>query len=191
MNTTTDLAKNKRVLLIIANASRRNLRASVFRNLGVDVVCAAHMSEARALWHPSRYGLVLFDMHGHDEEAVDLCADIKAECPQQRVAWLVGGPEFVASEPIAGRLPQEAPNACADNLRQLMSNACAALPRRGGFLEALWRMALTRSTMPRQQQDGDGLDPAANSPKQLRLEKRDSSFGAAIRKAESAQDKLS
>lgn len=137
--------KPKRILLMVTNRSRQSLRATVYRNLGIDVVCATHLGDARELWHPLTYDLVLFEVASDLEGTVALCADMKAACSGQRVAWLVGAPEFLSAQP---RRSEGASTPCRDNLRQLMAHACEALPRRGGFLEARWRMALRRSAQP-------------------------------------------
>ena len=182
MSETSIKGQSKRILLVVNNRSRRNLRATVFRNLGMEVVCAAHIGDARELWHPKAYDLVLFDVGANIEGSVVLCADMKAEFPAQRIAWLVGQPEFLSFHP---RGTAEDSTACTDNVRQLMANACEALPHRGGFLEARWRMALGRSARP------TAVSP--RMPASLEMlpvvaaPKRDS-FSDAVLKAEAEQD---
>lgn len=148
MNRTSPDPSGKKVLLVIGNASRRNLRANVFRDVGIEVICAAHVKEARDLWHPGVYDLVVLDMRLHSDDAADLCSEMKAQSPGQGIAWLVGSPEFLSARPLFDRAIQEDSTPCANNVRQIMANACEALPRRGGFLEARWRMALGRSVRP-------------------------------------------
>jgi hypothetical protein len=183
MSETSAKGQAKKILLVVTNRSRRNLRATVFRNLGIDVVCAAHIGDARELWHPKAYDLVLFDVGANLDGSVVLCADMKAECPAQRIAWLVGQPEFLSFQP---RGSAEDSTACTDNVRQLMANACEALPRRGGFLEARWRMALGRSARP--------TPISAHMPASLEMlpamatPKSRDSFGDAVLKAEAEQD---
>lgn len=180
----SELPKTKRILLMVTNRSRRNLRATVYRNAGMEVVCATHMGEARELWHPMTYDLVLFDVGPDLDGSVTLCADMKAECPGQKVAWLVGGPEFLSGLPRCGEV---ASNACGDNMRQLMANACEALPRRGGFLEARWRMVLRRSTQP-------APIPAPTRPfvavrvKERQRPQAADGFGDAVLRAEAERD---
>jgi len=183
MSETSAKGQAKKILLVVTNRSRRNLRATVFRNLGIDVVCAAHIGDARELWHPKAYDLVLFDVGSNLDGSVVLCADMKAEFPAQRIAWLVGQPEFLSFQP---RGSAEDSTACTDNVRQLMANACEALPRRGGFLEARWRMALGRSARP--------TPISAHMPASLEMlpamapSKASDSFGDAILKAEAERD---
>lgn len=190
MSTAVVSPRPKKVLLVIANVSSRNLRATVFRNLGVEVVCAAHLSDARDLWHPSVYDLVLLDMHLDSADANSFCREMKSEFPAQNVSWLVGAPEFLSREPLPDRKVDSTP--FHDSLRQMLANACEALPRRGGFLEARWRMVLKRSTRPD--------SPADRSPRFLGLPavparrnivaKPSNSFGKAVLNAEAEQELL-
>jgi CheY-like chemotaxis protein len=181
-------AQQKKILLVVTSMSKRNLRASVLRKLGIDVVCAAHLSDARMLWHPSTYDLVLFDMSHDTATATELCRDMKAEFPAQKVAWLVGKPGLLAGSPPAnGELGSQVATRLEENLRQLMANACEPLPRRGGFLEARWRMALIRSVKP----EAQSARPAATLAPVIEArpgDSRFSTFGAAVRQAEADQD---
>jgi DNA-binding response OmpR family regulator len=52
----------KRILLIVTDDVRRDLRARIMRKMGVDVECAADISEARSLWRADSYNLVLLDV---------------------------------------------------------------------------------------------------------------------------------
>jgi DNA-binding NtrC family response regulator len=184
-----NVAPKKKVLLVVANMSKRNLRASVLRKLGMDVVCAAQVSDARMLWHPSTYDLVLFDTRSDNASAIELCSDMKAESPAQRVAWLVGKPEFLSAAPCADDSgAAEISSRCEENVRQLMTNACEALPRRGGFLEARWRMALTRSVKPEMQSSRPQTLPALPVVHEPSSGTSQVSFGDAVRQAEADQE---
>ncbi len=140
-------ATKQRILLIVSHTPKNNLRANVLRKHGVDVVCAHHIADARMLWHPETYDLVLIDLCQENGASEELCRDMKAESPEQRIAFLVGKPEYLADAPAAPRV-DEPPKRYEETLRQLMATACEALPRRGGFLEATWRMSLARSVKP-------------------------------------------
>lgn len=194
MNRTSSDVSGKKVLLVIANTSRRNLRANVFRDVGMEVVCAAHVREARDLWHPNVYALVVLDMRLHSADAAELCSEMKAKSPGQGIVWLVGSPEFLSSKPLLDRKTVEDSTACANNVRQIMANACEALPRRGGFLEARWRMALGRSVRPARKEQGPmrlgevGLRAAVVPAAQPAT--RDS-FSEAVLQAEAEQDRSS
>lgn len=176
--------KARKILLMVTNRSRRNLRATVYRNAGIEVVCATHISDARDLWHPLTYDLVLFEVDSELKDSIALCADMRKECPKQKVAWLVGQPEFLSGKPGGS---EKASSACGDNVRQLMANACEALPRRGGFLEARWRMALRRSAQPTP-------GPARITRSAIKIESGRAgteaidTFGAAILKAQAERE---
>lgn len=183
------LETKKRVLLVITNIANRNLRASVLRKRGMDVVCAGAVSDARMLWHPSTYDLVIFEVRRDNSGAVELCSEMKTNDPSQRVAFLVGRPGLLAEVPgeMADGDVDQKPSDCERNVRQLMTNACEALPRRGGFLEARWRMALARSVRPEQAKQPPKLImkviPVAPAPENV-----SNSFADAVRQAEADQD---
>lgn len=142
-------AEKKHILLVVTHTPKNSLRANVLRKHGMDVVCAHHLDDARLLWHPQTYDLVLFDLHHENGAAVDLANEMKAASPGQRVAFLVGKPEYLADSPGKNGAGADAlPKRYEETLRQLMATACEALPRRGGFLEATWRMSLARAVKP-------------------------------------------
>lgn len=183
-------ALKKKVLLVVPNMSKRNLRASVLRKLGLEVVCASRVSDARMLWHPSTYDLVLLDTRNDHANAAELCVEMRSQSPKQRIAFLVGKPEFLAATPAPfdDTFVEEVPTRCEENVRQLMTNACEALPRRGGFLEARWRMALARSVKPEQESNRPArvVDPL---PRMISMEgSAPVNFGDAVRQAEADQD---
>ena len=188
------LTPKKKILLVVANLANRNLRASVLRKRGMDVVCTGAVSDARMLWHPSTYDLVLFDIRRDNSGAVELSRDMKAEDPAQRVAFLVGKPGILAAMPAYDDgFEEDTPTDCEQNVRQLMANACEALPRRGGFLEARWRMALARSVRPEQAKRPPSLIvkvvPRARVVEPIDVgEGVSGSFGDAVRQAEADQD---
>jgi hypothetical protein len=86
-------AVKKHVLMIVTRSPKNNLRVNVLRKHGLEVVCANHIGEARMLWHPDTYDLVLFDLRHENGAAVELCHDIKTERPGQLVAFFVGKPD--------------------------------------------------------------------------------------------------
>ena len=94
-----DAVKKKRVLLIDTSHAKRDLRAEVMRKLGIDVDSAADMVEARIWWKPALYDLVLIDMEkgrGHRDK---FCDDVRSATPPQRLAFLVGRPEYLTDSP--------------------------------------------------------------------------------------------
>lgn len=178
----------KHVLLIVTHSPKNNLRANVLRKHGLDVVCANHIADARMLWHPNTYDLVLFDLRHENGAAVELCRDMKAESPKQLVAFLVGKPNYLSASPAAHELASDdAPKRYEETLRQLMATACEALPRRGGFLEATWRMSLARAVKPA---------PIVDTPREVvhqltslpAVDVVPFSFGDAVRQAEASEE---
>jgi DNA-binding NtrC family response regulator len=96
-----DLLKKKRVLLVDASTTSRELRAETMRKMGVDVDCAADISEARSWWRADLYNLVLMSVEnalGHRDK---FCADVRSATPPQQLAFLVGKPGYLANLPNA------------------------------------------------------------------------------------------
>lgn len=140
--------KKKRVLLVDASPHKRDLRAEVMRKLGIDVDCAADIGEARSWWRADLYDLVLMNVEkgmGHRDR---FCEDIRGATPPQRLAFLVGQPEYLADVPTEnGQLQVQS----ADE-QVLMSDVKHALSvdlkspiQRWGILEASRRISAVRS----------------------------------------------
>ena len=87
---TLDPVKNKRVLLVDTSRIKRDLRARVFRKLGMDVDSAADIAEARSWWRPHLYDLVLISMEKGKDQRDIFCADLRSATPPQQLAFLVG-----------------------------------------------------------------------------------------------------
>jgi len=96
-------AKKKRVLLIDSSRAKRDLRSETMRRLGVDVDCAADVSEARCWWRPNLYDLVLIQMDDAAKSRDKFCEGVRNFMPTQPIMFLVGGPEYLASSPNADR----------------------------------------------------------------------------------------
>src|ERR1700681_1408678 len=97
--------KNKRVLLVDTSATKRDLRAESMRKLGMEVDCAADISEARSWWRADLYSLVLIDMAsglGHRDK---FCDDMRRATPPQQISFLVGKPGYLADAPAAEQVP--------------------------------------------------------------------------------------
>ena len=139
----------KRILLVVSDDIRRDLRARVLRKLGADVECAADISEARSLWRADSYNLVLLDVFRDSRNAEEFCAEVKAAKPPQAVAFLVGKPDYVAASPRIDALATTAAvnghAAWGEVVASLFASACEGLSRRWGFQEAAWRIAAARS----------------------------------------------
>jgi CheY-like chemotaxis protein len=142
-----DTVKKKRVLLIDASHAKRDLRAEVMRKLGMDVDCAADIAEARSWWRAALYDLVLINMEkgvGHRDR---FCDDIRSATPPQRLAFLVGQPEYLADSPSDDEeLPvQNADDQLVGSLKVAFSADRGGLTQRWGILEASRRISAVRS----------------------------------------------
>src|SRR5215470_11193953 len=93
--------KKKRVLLIDASDARRDLRAEVMRKLRIDVDSAADIAGARVWWRPALYDLVLINMEKGRGQRDKFCDDLRCATPPQRLAFLVGRPEYLSDVPHA------------------------------------------------------------------------------------------
>jgi CheY-like chemotaxis protein len=136
--------KKKRVLLVDTSQAKRDLRAEVMRKFGMDVDCAADIGEARSWWRADFYDLVLINMEKAEGYRDKFCDDIRSAIPRQRLAFLVGQPEYLAATPSTD---EEMPLQKADEeIMDEMRRAFAADPaQRGGILEASRRISAVRS----------------------------------------------
>lgn len=91
--------KRKRVLLVDASPAKRELRADAMRKLGMDVDCACDIDEARSWWRADLYTLVLINTENDLSHRDKFCQDIRAATPPQKLAFLVGKPEYLAESP--------------------------------------------------------------------------------------------
>ena len=94
-----DEAKKKRVWLIDTPHVKRDLRAGALRKLGMDVESAVDIAEARAWWRPALYDLVLINVAKGRGQRDEFCDDLRSATPPQRMAFLVGQPEYLARSP--------------------------------------------------------------------------------------------
>jgi CheY-like chemotaxis protein len=141
-------AKKKRVLLLDTSQTKRDLRADVMRKLGIEVDCAADVIEARCWWRADLYNLVLINVAGETDSRDRFCTDIRNATPPQRIAFFVGGPEFLAASPHSDEAPAE-PDADAlhrEMVAALLSQASgSSSQQRWGILEACRKISSVRS----------------------------------------------
>lgn len=141
--------KKKRVLLVDKSTHKRDLRAEVMRKLGIDVDCAADIAEARCWWRADLYDLVLINLEkglGHRDR---FCDDIRGAKPPQRLAFLVGGPEYLATAPNADEpfaVENTDTQATMSDVKAALSVVAGDLTQRWGILEASRRISAVRST---------------------------------------------
>jgi hypothetical protein len=141
------LPKKKRVLLLDTSQTKRDLRADVMRKLGIEVDCAADVLEARCWWRADLYNLVLINASGEPDSRDKFCTDIRGANPTQRIAFFVGGPEYLASAPHSDDASSETD---ADTLHKqmvaaLLAQGSANISQRWGILEACKRISSVRS----------------------------------------------
>jgi CheY-like chemotaxis protein len=140
--------RKKRVLLVDTSSHKRDLRAEVMRKLGIDVDCAADIGEARSWWRADLYDLVLINMEkglGHRDR---FCEDVRAATPPQRLAFLVGQPEYLADAPNADAellIQGTADQTLFGDVKAALSVDLKDLTQRWGILEASRRISAVRS----------------------------------------------
>jgi len=139
--------KKKRVLLVDTSQAKRELRAEVMRKLGMEVDCAADIAEARSWWRAALYDLVLINMEkgrGHRDR---FCDEIRSATPPQRLAFLVGQPEYLADLPNEDEesLVQNADDQIVGDLKVAFVGDHGDLTQRWGILEASRRISAVRS----------------------------------------------
>ena len=143
-----DAVKKKRVLLIDSSHAKRDLRAEVLRKLGIDVDSAADIAEARIWWRPAMYDLVLINMEkgrGHRDK---FCDDLRGATPPQRLAFLVGRPEYLTDSPNQDQeLAMESSDeqAAIGSEKSIFSADAGDTGQRWGILEASRRISAVRS----------------------------------------------
>jgi CheY-like chemotaxis protein len=140
--------KKKRVLLVDTSTAKRELRAEVMRKMGMDVDCAADISEARSWWRADLYDLVLINVDkgaGHRDK---FCDDIRGATPSQHLAFLVGKPEYLANAPGSDGevpLPVHRDDTLIGDVKAALSIDLADLSQRWGIMEASRRISAVRS----------------------------------------------
>jgi hypothetical protein len=145
-NSLTAGVKKKRVLLVDTSRAKRDVRAETMRRLGMEVDCAADISEARGWWRPKLYDLVLFHVEYEVPHMYKFWDDILAATPEQQVAFLVGKPGYLAPSPAhAPREDVDAPDAMAPPSKERSSIASLVVSERWGILEACQRISAVRS----------------------------------------------
>jgi hypothetical protein len=141
-------AKKKRVLLLDTSQTKRDLRADVMRKLGIEVDCAADVIEARCWWRADLYNLVLINVAGETDSRDKFCTDLRSATPPQRIAFFVGGPEYLASAPHSDEAPAE-PDADAlhkEMVAALLAQASGdSSQQRWGILEACRKISSVRA----------------------------------------------
>jgi CheY-like chemotaxis protein len=138
--------KKKRVLLVDTSQAKRELRAEVMRKFGMDVDCAADIEEARSWWKAALYDLVLINMEKGLGYRDKFCDDIRSATPPQRLAFLVGEPQYLAASPTADEeVPLLVDGAVISGVDAALSADRGDVTQRWGILEASRRISAVRS----------------------------------------------
>jgi hypothetical protein len=140
-------ARKKRVLLLDTSQTKRDLRADVMRQLGIEVDCAADVLEARCWWRADLYNLVLINVAGEIESRDKFCIDMRSAIPPQRIAFFVGGPEYLAAAPHSDEAPveQDADALHKEMVAALLAQGSGSSSQRWGILEACRKISSVRS----------------------------------------------
>jgi len=144
-SSSSGLSGKKRVLLLDTSQTKRDLRADVMRRLGIEVDCAADVIEARCWWRADLYNLVLISVAGENDSRDKFCSEIRSAMPPQRIAFLVGGPEYLAASPHSDEAPGDEEALGKEIVSALLAKAAADSSQRWGILEACRRISSVRS----------------------------------------------
>jgi len=119
------------------------------RKLGMEVDCAADISEARSWWRADLYSLVLIDMEsglGHRDK---FCDDMRRAIPPQQISFLVGKPGYLADAPNADEVPlvrRSGDQGAREDIKAaLAADLLGEVSQRWGILEASRRISAVRS----------------------------------------------
>jgi CheY-like chemotaxis protein len=138
--------KRRRVLLVDASSQKRELRAETMRKLGIEVDSAADIGEARCWWKAALYDLVLINVENARGNRDQFCDDMRAAAPPQRLAFLVGKPEYLSHLPSTDlSLHQDDAVIPVADVKAALSSHLSDLPQRWGILEASRRISAVRS----------------------------------------------
>jgi hypothetical protein len=141
-------AGKKRVLLLDTSQTKRDLRADVMRKLGIEVDCAADVVEARCWWRADLYNLVLINVAGESDSRDKFCTDLRDAVPPQRIAFFVGGPQYLAAAPHSDLAPAE-PDADALHKEMvaalLAQDSLSSSQQRWGIMEACRKISSVRA----------------------------------------------
>lgn len=138
--------KKKRVLLVDASRPKRDLRSETMRKLGIEVDCAADITEARSWWRADLYDLVLVNVQQMTGPADKFFDDVRNATPAQQIMFLVGKPEYLATAPkmdTAVAASGLEPLSSAD-VKAALAAVASAHTGRWGILEACRRISAVR-----------------------------------------------
>lgn len=82
------LRKTKNVLLVEGTSSDRDRHAKTLERNGYQVTIGSDLEEARALFEPKKFNLVVVSLNGFGQQAAAFCNEIKESDDRQLVALI-------------------------------------------------------------------------------------------------------
>src|SRR5512133_726382 len=101
-------AVKQSVLLVDANPERQLIRATAMRERGVIVDAVHTGSEARGLWKPRFYRLLIIELSGASADTDDFYRYVLDREPNQRFAFYSNAPPYLTSTPPKQRQANDA-----------------------------------------------------------------------------------
>jgi hypothetical protein len=101
-------AQKQSVLLVDADPDRQLIRATAMRERGVIVDAVHTGSEARGLWKPRFYRLLIIELSGASPDTDDFYRYVLDREPNQRFAFYSNVPPYLTSTPPRPRLTNDA-----------------------------------------------------------------------------------
>ena len=147
-NSASAPVKKKRVLLVDTSRVKRDLRSETMRRLGMEVDCAADVSEARCWWRADLYDLVLIHVEDAPGPLDKFCDDMRSATPPQQIMFLVGSPAYLSAAPGSEpSSPEDNPEPLPRHEMNIgaQTNGSDGKPQRWGLLEACRRISAIRS----------------------------------------------
>lgn len=140
--------KKKRVLLVDSSRTKRDLRSETMRKIGIEVDCAADISEARCWWRADLYDLVLIHVLDAPGPVDRFCNDLRSATPPQQIMFLVGGSKLLSSTPAGEHVSaseDEDPSVSLSNPAEEASRGADGAQQNWGIMEACRRISAIRS----------------------------------------------
>jgi len=141
--------KKKRVLLVDSSRTKRDLRSETMRKIGIEVDCAADISEARCWWRADLYDLVLIHVLDAAGPVDRFCHDLRNATPPQQIMFLVGGSKLLSPTPTGEHLTaseDEDPAITLSNTaEEALSRGADGAQQNWGIMEACRRISAIRS----------------------------------------------
>lgn len=141
--------KKKRVLLVDSSRPKRDLRSETMRKVGIEVDCAADISEARCWWRADLYDLVLIHVLDAPGPVDRFCNDLRSATPPQQIMFLVGGSKLLSSTPVpehgTGSGDEESAVSPSDTAEDALRRGADGARQNWGIMEACRRISAIRS----------------------------------------------